>query len=165
MNKIKPPGKRDCLIRINCIFHSIPATNSGRSRPPLPIDSGHRFRSKPATPFIKISQLTAALVKTSLNRYNVPPNLITGGTYAGGEINHACHHPRIKSPLTTKSVFDSLILIISAHCTFPYVGLQPNPVYNSLFSLIQLLKSEFLSINQYQSEPAIAADNLILYKL
>ena len=32
-----------------CIFRSIPAGDSGRSRPPIPIDSGHRFRGKPAT--------------------------------------------------------------------------------------------------------------------
>jgi hypothetical protein len=28
----------------------IPATRSGASRPPIPVDSGHPFRSKPATP-------------------------------------------------------------------------------------------------------------------
>ena len=32
-----------------CIFRTIPAGDSGRSRPPIPIDSGHRFRRKPAT--------------------------------------------------------------------------------------------------------------------
>jgi hypothetical protein len=32
-----------------CIFRTIPAADSGRSRPPIPIDSGHRFRTKPAT--------------------------------------------------------------------------------------------------------------------
>jgi ABC-type branched-subunit amino acid transport system permease subunit len=39
-------------------------------------------------------------------------------------------HPRIKLPLTTKSVFDNWIRILSAHCTFPNVGLQLNPVNN-----------------------------------
>ena len=33
----------------DCIFRTIPAGDSGRSRPPIPIDSGHRFRSNPAT--------------------------------------------------------------------------------------------------------------------
>jgi hypothetical protein len=33
----------------DCIFRTIPAADSGRSRPPIPIDSGHRFRTKPAT--------------------------------------------------------------------------------------------------------------------
>jgi len=37
----------------DCIFRTIPAADSGRSRPPIPIDSGHRFRRKPATPLIK----------------------------------------------------------------------------------------------------------------
>jgi hypothetical protein len=32
-----------------CIFRMIPAGDSGGSRPPIPIDSGHRFRTKPAT--------------------------------------------------------------------------------------------------------------------
>ncbi|MGI9570502.1 MAG: hypothetical protein ACR2PH_12400, partial [Desulfobulbia bacterium] len=32
-----------------CIFRTIPAGDSGGSRPPIPIDSGHRFRTKPAT--------------------------------------------------------------------------------------------------------------------
>ena len=74
---------------MSCVFRSIPAGDSGGSRPPIPEHSGHRFRSIPATPYLKLSQLTAALVKISLNRYNVPPNSNTGGTYAGGEINHA----------------------------------------------------------------------------
>ena len=33
----------------DCIFRSNPSTDSGRSRPPIPIDSVHRFRSKPST--------------------------------------------------------------------------------------------------------------------
>ncbi len=68
---------------------------------------------------------------------------------------------RKKSRLTNKSVFDNGILIISAHCKFPYVGLQPNPVHNSLFSLIQLSKSEFLSngIHQKPSTPCPETQN------
>jgi len=37
------------ILHGRCIFRTKPATDSGRSRPPIPIDSGHRFRSKPAT--------------------------------------------------------------------------------------------------------------------
>ncbi|CAB1080101.1 hypothetical protein D1AOALGA4SA_7794, partial [Olavius algarvensis Delta 1 endosymbiont] len=33
----------------NCVFRVIPAGNSGRSRPPIPIDSVHPFRGKPST--------------------------------------------------------------------------------------------------------------------
>ena len=33
----------------DCIFRAIPAGDSRRSRPPIPIDSGHQFRRKPAT--------------------------------------------------------------------------------------------------------------------
>ena len=54
--------------------------------------------------------------------------------------NNPCQKPR----LTNKSIFNNRILIISAYCKFPYVGLQPNPVHNLLFSLILLLKSKFL---------------------
>jgi len=32
-----------------CVFRMISATDSGRFRPPIPIDPGHPFRSKPAT--------------------------------------------------------------------------------------------------------------------
>jgi hypothetical protein len=35
------------------------------------------------------------------------------------------------------------MLIFFVYLTFPYVGLQPNPAHNSLFSLIQLLKRDF----------------------
>ncbi len=38
---------------------------SARFRPPIPEQAGHLFRSIPATPYHKISQLTAALVKIS----------------------------------------------------------------------------------------------------
>ena len=37
------------IAKIQCIFRLIPAADSGRSRPPIPIDSGRRFRGKPAT--------------------------------------------------------------------------------------------------------------------
>ncbi len=33
----------------SCVFRVIPAGNSGRSRPPIPIDSVHPFRGKPST--------------------------------------------------------------------------------------------------------------------
>jgi hypothetical protein len=36
--------------RITCVFRAIPATDSGRKRPPIPDDSGHLFRGNPATP-------------------------------------------------------------------------------------------------------------------
>jgi len=46
-------GKVKFPVAPDCIFRTIPAADSGRSRPPIPIDSGHRFRRKPATPLIK----------------------------------------------------------------------------------------------------------------
>jgi hypothetical protein len=33
--------KNLAVFPVVCIFRSIPATDSGRSRPPIPIDSGH----------------------------------------------------------------------------------------------------------------------------
>ncbi len=77
------------------------------------------------------------------------------------EISQKCHHPRIKSPLTTKSVFDNWILTISAHCIFPYVGLQPNPEYNVLFLLIQLSKAssyQFFQSSIAGDQPVLRAD-------
>jgi hypothetical protein len=32
-----------------CVFRTMSAIDSGRSRPPIPIEAGHRFRGKPAT--------------------------------------------------------------------------------------------------------------------
>jgi len=32
----------------DCVFRSIPAADSGASRPPIPVEGGHRFRWKPA---------------------------------------------------------------------------------------------------------------------
>jgi hypothetical protein len=43
------PTPFEAFNRNGCIFRSIPAADSGGSRPPIPIDSGHRFRRKPAT--------------------------------------------------------------------------------------------------------------------
>ena len=37
---------------------------------------------------------------------------------------------RKKSPLTTKSAFDSWILIVCAQCPFPYAGLKLKPILN-----------------------------------
>jgi len=42
LNKL-PPDHREV-----CVFRTIPARDSGRFRPPIPIDSGHLFRRKPA---------------------------------------------------------------------------------------------------------------------
>ena len=37
-------------IATGCVFRTKPATDSDRKRPLIPIDSGHRFRRKAATP-------------------------------------------------------------------------------------------------------------------
>jgi len=37
------------IFETECVFRVIPAGNSGRSRPPIPIDSVHPFRGKPST--------------------------------------------------------------------------------------------------------------------
>jgi hypothetical protein len=42
--------------------------------------------------------------------------------------------------------FDKSSLIVPAHLAFLYIGLQPNPIYKLLFALIQLSKSNSLSI-------------------
>jgi len=49
-HKLYGPDSNDTVLQlrkrgIDCIFRLIPAADSGRSRPPIPIDSGHRFRS------------------------------------------------------------------------------------------------------------------------
>jgi hypothetical protein len=63
-------------------------------------------------------------------------NATAGKPVSYARIGLKLQHQRKKSPLTNKSVFDNRIPIISAHCKLPYVGLQPKPVHNSLFSLI-----------------------------
>jgi hypothetical protein len=40
--------------REDCVFRAIPATDSGRSRPPIPGEAGHPFRGNPATPLFRI---------------------------------------------------------------------------------------------------------------
>ena len=37
------------ILQHTCIFRLIPATDSEGKRPPIPIDSGHRFRGKAPT--------------------------------------------------------------------------------------------------------------------
>jgi len=64
------------LLELNTVKELLEDGYSGRSRPPIPIESGHRFRSIPATdsdarrpprldPF---TELTATLVKPSNSR-------------------------------------------------------------------------------------------------
>jgi len=42
--------KKDGICAVQCVFWTKPATDSDRKRPLIPIDSGHRFRRKAATP-------------------------------------------------------------------------------------------------------------------
>jgi len=37
------------VVGFECVFRTKPATDSGRKRPLIPIDSGHPFRRKAAT--------------------------------------------------------------------------------------------------------------------
>jgi hypothetical protein len=38
------------VVDVICVFRGKPATDSDGKRPLIPIESGHRFRGKPATP-------------------------------------------------------------------------------------------------------------------
>jgi len=42
-------AKNNLIMVSECVFRSIPAADSGRSRPPIPIDSGQPFRRMSAT--------------------------------------------------------------------------------------------------------------------
>jgi hypothetical protein len=46
-------------VTLDCVFRRIPATDSDPFRPGIPIDSGHPFRSIPATP--PMGEMRAAL--------------------------------------------------------------------------------------------------------